>query len=193
MVGGEDGDQHIGVVADLVQVEVVLVIAGVQAGIVVQLVLERRLHPGVCGLGPQHILVPAGVGGTAQRGQPALQQNGTGGHAVEQQADAGQKAEDDADALLVPNDEIGGVFGLLRRLFRGPGGVLHGGGGGLAGLHRGGVLLLNGPLLLPAGEGVAGKLGVVVEVLLIQRVHVGLFQLPLRPCRLPVGPQLWAR
>ena len=169
---------------DLVQVEAVFVIAGVQGGIVVQLILERRLHPRIRRLRAQHIRILAGEGGAAQAGRDPLCQNGTGGHAVEQQADAHRQSGNDADALFVPPDEIRALFHLLRRRFCGS---LYRCGGALAGTDRSGVLLPDGPLLMPAGEGVAGELGVVLEVLLIQGVHIGLFQLPLRFRRFPVG------
>ena len=68
VVGGEQGDQHIGVMSDLVQVKLVCVIAWVQGSVIVQLVFQRGLHPGVRGLRAQHIRVGGGIGGAAQPG-----------------------------------------------------------------------------------------------------------------------------
>src|SRR5699024_9925799 len=64
--------------------------------------------------------------------------------------------------------------------------------GSLTGALGGGVLLFNLLFLLPARNRVAGKLGVLLQRLLIQGVHVGLFQPPLRLGRLAVGFQLMA-
>ena len=76
MVGGEDGDKHIGVVPDLVQVEVVFVV-GMGAFVGVQVVLQIRLHPGIGGLRAQHSLVGGGIGGPGDAGHAALHQHGT--------------------------------------------------------------------------------------------------------------------
>ena len=58
----QDGNEHIGVVLDLVQVKVVLVIA-VGCGVIVQVVLQLRLHTGVGRLRRQNILILCGVSG----------------------------------------------------------------------------------------------------------------------------------
>ena len=63
--------------------------------------------------------------------------------------------------------------------------------GSLTGALGGGIFLFNGLLLLPAGDRIAGKLGILPQGLLIQGVHVGLFQLLLGLGCLSVGLQLW--
>ena len=163
---------------DLVQIKMILVIS-VGAGVGVQIVLQISLHPGVSRLRAQHILVRAGESGTAHAGQQALRKNGTGGHAVEQQAGAQQQPDNDSDTLLVLPEEAHAVFGFLRSLFRGLGGILHGGGGTLTGTDVSGVLLLDSPLVLPAGEGITGKLGILPDMLLVEDVYIGLFQPPI--------------
>ncbi len=62
----------------------------------------------------------------------------------------------------------------------------------LTGAFGGGIFLFDGLLLLPAGKGVAGKLGVLRQGLLVQGVDVCFFQLLLRPCRFAVGFQFMA-
>ena len=77
----------------------------------------------------------------------------------------------------------------LCRLGRVRGSLPHGG-GGLSGAAGGGILPLDGLLLLPAGQRIAGKAGVLLQAFLIQGIDVSLFQLPLRRNRLAVGAQL---
>lgn len=74
----------------------------------------------------------------------------------------------------------------------GLGGGLSCGSPGLTGPPSGGILLFDSLFLPPAGDGIAGKLGILPQALLIQGVDIGLFQLPLRRGRLPVGAQLVA-
>ena len=82
IVSGQQGDQHIGVVDDLVQVIVVFVITGMQRFVVVQLILQIRLQLRISCLRAQHILIPRGIGGGGQGGGGALKEHGTGGQGV---------------------------------------------------------------------------------------------------------------
>lgn len=192
MVGGEDGNEHIGVVPDLVQVKVVFVV-GMGALVGVQVVLQLRLHPGIGVLRAQHGLVGGGIGGAGDAGHTALYQHGTGGHAVEEERDSQKQARSDQEALFVPPGKIRRLTALFRRrlcrLGRVRGSLPHGG-GGLSGAAGGGILPLDSLLLLPAGKWAAGKAGVLLQALLIQGIEIGLFQLPLRRSRLAVGAQL---
>ena len=63
---------------------------------------------------------------------------------------------------------------------------------GLRGTFGGGVLLFDLLFLLPAGQRIAGKLGIFLQRLLIKGVHIGLFQLPLGLSGLAVGFQFVA-
>ena len=83
-------------------------------------------------------------------------------------------------------EKSGGVFGMLCNPFRGPGGDFHCGVGALPGTHGGRILLLDGLFLPPAGQRIAGKLGIILNVLLVQQVDVRLFQTALRLRRRPV-------
>ena len=81
-------------------------------------------------------------------------------------------------------DRLGGLAGL----FCGAGGIS----GSLTGAFGGSVFFFDSLFLLPAGKGVAGKLGIFSQGLLIQGVHIGLFQLLLGLGCLAVGLQLVA-
>ena len=59
---GYHGDQHIGVMLDLVQVEMVLVIV-VGAFVGIKIALQLRLHAAVGGFRRQHIRILQGIGG----------------------------------------------------------------------------------------------------------------------------------
>ena len=187
MVGGEEGGQHIGVVLDLIQVEAVFVIAGVQFGVVVNLILQIGLQRGVARLRPQHILIPAGVGTAAASPQQGLGQDGTGGHGVEKQHHHEKQRQDNEKSPLVPDDKSSRFPALLRRPSQGVGNALcrrfERTLRSLAGPPCLGVLPFDGLFLLPAGERVAAQLRVVPEGLPVEGVH-------LRPLRRPVLTQL---
>ena len=88
-----------------------------------------------------------------------------------------------------------GLLGLFFDRFGCLAGFLRGTGGGPAGLRGpfgGGVLLFDLLFLLPAGQRVAGRLGIFLQRLLVQCIDIGLFQLPLRLGCLAVGFQLVA-
>ena len=77
---------------------------------------------------------------------------------------------------------LGRPPGFLRRTSGSP--------GCLAGVFGGGVLFLDGPLLLPAGKRIAGKLGILPQRFVVQGIHICLFQLALGLSGLAVGLQL---
>ena len=79
MERGENRDQHIGVMLDVIQIEVVFIVA-VGAGVGVQVVLQLRLQRTVGGLGPQHIPVLGGVGAGSHRPHRPIPHRYQGGH-----------------------------------------------------------------------------------------------------------------
>ena len=195
MEGGQDGQQHIGVMLDLIQVKVILVV--VVGGLVgVQVFLQLRLHLAVGGLGPGQVHVLRKIGGGHQAGSPAPEHGGAGLHQPH------DEHEDQADAAH--NEK--GVFVLRHKpaqlLGDDPAAFLRRGSGGLGCLSRslgragpcpmcGGILLLQ-PLLLPkAGDGIAGrKLGVLHDGLLPIEIRIGLHRRLLRFRHIPPGFQL---
>ena len=194
IVGGKQGDQHIRVMPDLVQLIMVLVIAAVQAFIVVKLILKVSLHPGIIGLRPQHIRIPAGVGGTGHAGHPALEQHGQGRKAVHKNTHHQEQGDHHQKSFAVTPDKSGGFFRFFSCFFGSPSripGVFY----GLCGIFPcpgSGILLFDGLFLLPPGEGIAGNLGIFRKALVVQCFYIGLFQPFFCPGSGPVGFQLVA-
>ena len=172
---------------DVVQFEVVLVVV-VGAFVGVEILLQFRFHGAILRLCRQHIRVLTGVGGYVDAGCSALNQQGAGGNGAEDKDDYCRNAAHDKKALFVTGDELAGFLGVLRgfprRLCRGFGGFdrIPGAFSGFGG----GVLPLDGLLLLPAGVGIAGKLRVMVLCRFVQRTEVGAVCLDLGPVRVAV-------
>ena len=176
---------------DVVQIKMVFVVI-VGYLVIVQQLLQLGLHCTILRFGGEHIRVPAGVGRCVDAGRRALKQNGTGGYDGHQQHNDGGNPADNEKRFLMPDDKGTGFFrifgGSLRRLcrrFRCLDGVLR----PLTGF-RGGVFLLDGPFLLPAGIGIALKLRVLVLCLFIQRLDVGFIRLDLGAFGGTVGLEL---
>ena len=152
---------------------VLIVVVGAFVG--VEILLQFRFHGAILRLCRQHIRVLAGIGGHVDAGCPALNQHGAGGHGAEDKDQHGGDAAHNKKALFVTGDELAGFLcafcGFPRRLCRGFGGFdrIPGAFSGFGG----GVLPLDGLLLLPAGVGIAGKLRVMVLCRFVQRTEVG--------------------
>ena len=159
---------------DVVQLEVVLIVV-VGAFVGVEILLQFRFHGAILRLCRQHIRVLTGVGGYVHAGGSALNQQGAGGHGAEDKDNHCRNAARDKEAIFVTGDELAGFLcvlrGFPRRLCRGFGGFdrIPGAFSGFGG----GVLSLDGLLLLPAGVGIAGKLRVMVLCRFVQRAEVG--------------------
>ena len=159
---------------NVVQIKMVLVVV-VGAFVGVEILLQFRFHGTILRLCRQHIRVLTGVGGYVNAGCPALNQHGAGGNGAEDEDDHCRDAAHDKKALFVTGDELAGFLCVLRgfpcRLCRGFGGFdrIPGAFSGFGG----GVLPLDGLLLLPAGVGIAGKLRVMVLCRFVQRAEVG--------------------
>ena len=184
-----------GVMADHIQVIAVFVITWAAAFDVVDLRLQVRFFGGIFSLHRQHILIFGWVSGAGYNRANALAQHGTGRNGVHQQANNQKESQHDAEPFLVTHD----IRARLLRLFldrlsglAGLAGSLSGTPRSLTGALGGGIFLFNGLLLLPAGDWIAGQLGIFPQRLLIQGVDVGLFQLLLRFRGFAVGFQLMA-
>ena len=159
---------------DVVQIKMVLIVV-VGAFVGVEILLQFRFHGAILRLCRQHIRVLTGVGGYVDAGCPALNQHGAGGNGAEDEDDHCRDAAHDKKALFVTGDELAGFLcvlrGFPRRLCRGFGGFdrIPGAFSGFGG----GVLPLDGLLLLPAGVGIAGKLRVMVLRRFVQRTEIG--------------------
>ena len=195
MEGGQNGQQHIGVMLDLIQLKVVLVIV-VGALVAVQVLLQFCLHLAVGGLGPGQVRVLRKIGGGHQAGGSAPKHGGTGLHQAHNQHKHQTDPAHDEKGVLVFRDKAAQLLGdgsaaLLCRRGGSLGRLARGLGRAGPCPVRGGVLFLQ-PFLLPqAGDGIAGsKLGVLHDRLLPIEVGVGLDRRLLRPLHIPPGFQL---
>ena len=83
MQGSERGDQHIGIVPDLIQIKFVLVVVMVSL-VVIQISLKLGLHGTVFRFGSQHISVSRGISRTADGGAQALKDERARGRYIHQ-------------------------------------------------------------------------------------------------------------
>ena len=159
----QNGNQHIGVVFDGVQIVMVLVIV-VGALVGIQIILELRLQRTVSGLGPQHIPVLGGVGGGPHRACGGVPQRDEGGRAGLEGEDEHRAGQRDKHPHGMPFHK---AHGPLRQLFRGGGSLF----GGLCPLSGGlfrrlprlfGVLLFQLLLVPVAGDNIPCKLRVLL-------------------------------
>ena len=192
MESRQNGDQHIGVMLDLVQVEVILVI--VVGGLIgVQILPQFILFGAVGFFRRQHIGILGQIGGRHDIGHPAAEHGGTGLQGAQQHHQQKADAAHDQSALPMPFQEKDGALGLLGgflgRLCRGL--RCFSGWGGLARrpvCRR--ILLLQLPFLPQAGDGIGCKLGVLRHGFPIVEIRIGLDRRLLRLCRVSPGFQL---
>ena len=188
----QNGNQHIGVMLDFVQVEVILVI--VVGGLVgIQVFPQFILFGAVGFFRRQHVGILGQIGRCHDIGHPAAEHGGTGLQGAQQHHQQKADAAHDQRALPMPFQEKGGALGLLGgflgRLCRGLRCF-----SSLGGLARRPVcrriLLLQLPFLPQAGDGIGCKLGVLSHGFPIVEIRIGLDRRLLRLCRIPPGFQL---
>ena len=118
----ENGDQHIRVMLDLVQVKTVFVISGVQSLIVVQFILKFLFQFAVGRLCSQHIRVLGEIRGSEYTAHAGARHHGTGRYPAKQQGNTGANAnhQQHRPAMVFDVEEcfLEGVLCFLRRTFR---------------------------------------------------------------------------
>ena len=118
----ENGDQHIRVMLDLVQIKTVFVISGVQSFIVIQFILKFLLQFAVGRLCSQHIRVLGEIRGSKYATYAGARHHGTGRYPAKQQGNTGANADHQqhrpAMVLDVEESFLEGVLCFLRRTFR---------------------------------------------------------------------------
>lgn len=192
----QDGQQHIGIVLDLVQIKMVLVIVvGLLIG--VQILPQFILHRAVGGLRRQQVGILGEIRGRDDVGHASAKDGGTG---LQQSQQHDQKQADSAHKqkrLFVFGNKLSGFLRRirtfpcalrcrLRRCRRVPGTMRR--------PVCGGILPLQLLFLPHPGNGIAGrKLGILPQSLLVQRLRVGLKRRLLRTGYLPPGFQLAVR
>ena len=89
----ENGDQHIRVMLDLIQIKTVFVISGVQSLIVVQLILKLLLQFAVGRLRSQHIRILGEIRRSKYTAHAGACHHGTGRYPAKQQSNTGANAD----------------------------------------------------------------------------------------------------
>lgn len=189
----QNGQQHIGIVFDLVQIEMVFVIiVGLLIG--VQILPQFILHRAVGGLCRQQVRILREIGGRDNVGHASAEDRGTG---LQQPQQHDQQQADPAHnqkRLFVFGNKLSGLLRRvraflcalrcrMRRCRRVP--------GAMRCPVCGGILLLQLLFLPHPGNEVAGrKLRILPQCLLIQRIRIGLDRRLLCAGYLPPGFQL---
>ena len=118
----ENGDQHIRVMLDLVQIKTVFVISGVQSFIVIQFILKFLLQFTVGRLRSQHIRILGEIRGSKYTAHAGARHHGTGRYPAKQQSNTGTNADHQQHrpAMVLDVEEcfLECVLCFLRRTFR---------------------------------------------------------------------------
>ena len=175
----DNGNEYIGVMLNGVQIKVVLIVV-MGAFVGVEVALKLCFHRAILRFRAQHIGILRWIGAGRDPGADAIHQHRAGGQTVEQKRQHQQNRGGNGKAAPVLPHIFASFLSLFSGFFRGLGGIL-------CRLCRSlrrlivlgsGILLLNGLLLLPFGNGIAG--GAVDLCFLLERVNVGSLQFFLR-------------
>ena len=153
MESREDGDQHIGVMLNIVQIEVILVIVMVTFK-VIQIALQLLLHLAILRFCAQHRIILAEIGGSDNRRTGRGKHRTRADSGTEQNEKGNSDADPDEDLLVFLKKLLDLVGHLFTELLAG---ILCGSPGSLrTGISSGGIFLLDVLLLV-----------VLVQVLLL--------------------------
>ena len=145
MESREDGDQHIGVMLNIIQIKVILVIV-MGAFIVIQIALQLLLHPAILRLRAQHRVILAEIRGSDNRRAGRGEHRTRADSGTEQNEKGNSDADPDEDLLVFLKKLLDLVGHLFTELLAG---ILCGSPGGLrTGISSGGIFLLDVLLLI---------------------------------------------
>ena len=145
MESRENGDQHIGVMLNIVQIEVILVVA-VSAFVGVEIALQLLLHLAILRLRAQHRVILAEIRGSDNRRAGRGEHRTRADSGTEQHEKGNSDADPDEDLLVLLKELLDLVGRLLTELLAG---ILCGSPGSLRpGISSGGILLLDVLLLV---------------------------------------------
>ena len=189
VIGRDDGDQHIRVMPDLICLDMILIVPGMVALIVIHLVLQLSLLFRVDTLSSPDILFLCGIGADHNGLQHGLRQRRTRLETAHDDQEHAAQGEDQQDGRMTADDLNGfpgGIADLFCSLLSVLRCVLY---GSAAFPALGcGVFPANGTLLLPAGIGIAGELRMLLPVLLFHHADIGLIQTLFRFLQPLIGP-----
>ena len=145
MESRENGDQHIGVMLNIIQIEVIFVIV-VSAFIVIQIALQLLLHPAILRLRAKHRVILTKIRGSDYRRAGRGEHRTRADSGTEQNEKGNSDADPDEDLLVLLKELLDLVGRLLTELLAG---ILCGSPGGLrTGISSGGIFLLDVLLLV---------------------------------------------
>ena len=145
MESRENGDQHIGVMLNIIQIEVIFVIV-MSAFIVIQIALQLLLHPAILRLRAEHRVILAEIRGSDNRRAGRGEHRTRADTGTEQNEKGNSDADPDEDLLVLLKELLDLVGHLLTELLAG---ILCGSPGSLrTGISSGGIFLLDVLLLV---------------------------------------------
>ena len=145
MESRENGDQHIRVMLNIVQIKVILVIV-MSAFIVIQIALQLLLHPAILRFRAQHRVILTEIRGSDNRRAGRSKHRTRADSGTEQNEKGNSDADPDKDLLVLLKELLDLVGRLLTELLAG---ILRGSPGGLRpGISSGGIFLLDALLLV---------------------------------------------
>ena len=145
MESRENGDQHIGVMLNIIQIEVVFIVV-VSAFVGVEIALQLLLHLAIPRLRAEHRIILAEIRGSDYRRAGRGEHRTRADSGTEQNEKGNSDADPDEDLLVLLKELLDLVGHLLTELLAG---ILCGSPGSLrTGISSGGIFLLNVLLLV---------------------------------------------
>ena len=145
MESRENGDQHIGVMLNIIQIEVIFVIV-MSSFIVIQIALQLLLHPAILRLRAKHRIILAEIGGSDNRRAGRGEHRTRADSGTEQNEKGNSDADPDEDLLVFLKKLLDLVGRLFTELLAG---ILCGSPGSLrTGIPCSGIFLLDVLLLV---------------------------------------------
>ena len=145
MESRENGDQHIGVMLNIIQIEVIFIVV-VSAFVGVEIALQLLLHLAILRFCAQHRIILAEIGGSDNRRAGRGKHRTRADSGTEQNEKGNSDADPDEDLLVLLKELLDLVGRLLTELLAG---ILCGSPGSLrTGISSGGIFLLNVLLLV---------------------------------------------
>ena len=174
MESRENGDQHIRVMLNIVQIEVVFIVV-VSAFVGVEIALQLLLHLAILRLRAQHCIILAEIGGSDNRRAGRGEHRTRADTGTEQNEKGNSDADPDEDLLVLLKELLDLVGRLLTELLAG---AFCGSPGSLrTGISSGGIFLLDVLLLVVLVQVLLLHLRMLLLISLILELRIGSIRL----------------
>ena len=174
MESRENGDQHIGVMLNIVQIEVVFIVV-VSAFVGVEIALQLLLHLAILRFCAQHRIILAEIGGSDNRRTGRGEHRTRADSGTEQNEKGNSDADPDEDLLVLLKELLDLVGHLFTELLAG---ILCGSPGSLrTGISSGGIFLLDVLLLVVLVQVLLLHLRMLLLISLILELRIGSIRL----------------